>query len=122
MITTFDQWKKGKGGPAGTSTPKGPSSSSGHRAVTSPAPQERVTGGVLSYSQMTRMARNPSIKSPSEVGSVRSYRSVMTVEEQVSTLDSKVDALMEANRETQRLLQQLLQDKKNQSKAGPSGS
>lgn len=71
--------------------------------------------GILTFNQMQRGNYPPSRRTPSEVGSVRSVRSVMTVEEQISDIEKKMDYLMAAQQKTQeqvevtqRLLEELL--------------
>lgn len=63
--------------------------------------------GVLSYSQMRRVGGGGN-KPPSEVGSIRSFRSVQTIEEQVDRLEGDVEGLKKAQQETNTKLDQII--------------
>lgn len=65
------------------------------------------TGGVLSYNQMKRI-NSGGARPPSEVGSIRSFRSVQTVEEQVGKLENQVQELAEAQQQMETKIDQIL--------------
>lgn len=141
MQSTFAQWqeKRANRGPSSSSRAVERTPSVSSRVATTPRPPGSASDGILSFSQMQRSNRPPSRRPPSEVGSVRSVRSVMTVEEQVNDLEQKVDQLMAAQEaaavreeQTQRLLEELLKrtpapsvdmsSKPTREGAGPSSS
>jgi len=113
MQASFEEWKKNRDGRGRPSPPRPRAPSVTSRVALAIPSEEPSSSGVYSYNQMKRVEKGPSHRPPSEVGSVRSYRSVMTVEEQVSALERKVDDLITAQKEAaerDRVTQELLAD------------
>jgi len=115
MHSTFDEWKKRREGRAGGGSTKGGKGPVTSRVKTFPEGQPESSSGVQSYNQMMRVARERGARPPSEVGSVRSYRSVMTVEEQVGEVERQLEEVKEDIQEmkaqaaeTHALLKQLI--------------
>lgn len=79
------------------------------RVKTSQGQQEYTSDGVYTFNQMQRAEREKKGRPASEVGSVRSVQSVMTVEEQVNTLERKVDQLEETLTSHEILLRKILE-------------
>jgi len=102
MYSSYESWKQSRdsrGAP--TRSVQAPGSTSG-RIATIPPKESPPTDGVYSYNQYKRLERATSVKPPSRVGSVRSYQSVLTVEEQVNALEAKVDEMLRAQEEAKR--------------------
>lgn len=97
MHSSFSEWKKAQKGDTGASggTPRSNLASSRFTVE----PRKETVSGVYSYNQMKRLDKGPSVRPPSVIGSIRSIRSVLTVEEQVTELEKKVDLLIEAQHE-----------------------
>lgn len=107
--TSFVEWKRSRGG--GDKRKGGrPSSASGSRPFTySGKGPSSPTGGVHSFSSMQRAERGASYRPPSEVGSVRSHRSTVTMEEDIEVLHSRVDSLVSKQEETNAKLDAIIE-------------
>lgn len=114
MHSSYQEWKKKRAGLTDTSTP-----AAGGAGTNSMRPSSRVarapsmsengpTTGILSFNQMKRMEMGATYRPPSEVGTVRSVRSVMTVEEQVTGLEKRIDEIAQDQQKTQMLLAEIL--------------
>lgn len=116
MFTSFEEWKKVREGRAPAPAGPPPSRSISTRAALKARVEPGSTDDVLSFNQMKRQATMTKGRPTSEIGSIRSYQSVATVEEQVMDLESRVDKLTRAQEaaslqqaETQALLREILQ-------------
>lgn len=132
MHSTFEEWKQARRGNA--SSPRSPPSASGRRPpsltsrVVTPLPTEgQASDGVMSFNQMRRTESTRRHRPPSEVGSVRSLQSVLTVEEQVDALDAKISNtaadvadLRRQSEQTQKLLAAILEEMKKVSSTATS--
>jgi len=119
MHSSFDSWKEKRG-------KRGEKARAGVdlRPVTSRVRVMSIEGegtsdGVQSFNQMMRTNRPPSERPASGLGSVRSFRSVMTVEEQVNAVEArmerveeKVESIQEKLEENNKLLAQVLESLK----------
>jgi hypothetical protein len=120
MHNSFKEWQAKRDGKALNPSHGSPPSRrepvlASSRVSTSRGKGEITTDGVYSYNQMVRLEKGKSYRPPSEVGTVRSVRSVMTVEEQVDDLSRQVvetkesvKRLEEQTEKTQALLQEIL--------------
>jgi hypothetical protein len=106
MLTNYQEWARQREGKGGGKAPNQKRPSSIKAASIKPA-ETPGTGGILSYNQMKRTSM-PHGRAPSEVGSIRSFRSVQTMEERVDMLDEAVTKLSQGQAETQAKLDQIL--------------
>lgn len=106
MLPGYHEWVQRRQGRAPVSTPTNVNPSTSYVA-TQPAAEARTSTGVLSYNQMKRLSGGGG-RPPSEVGSIRSFKSVQTVEEQVTQLEETVRKLQLNQEETNDKLDQVL--------------
>lgn len=106
LNSSYAQWKaerdQKRGKPTTASSVRGPSS----RVETSRQSAEHTQDGVYSFNQMKRVERERKGRPASEVGSIRSFQSVMTVEEQVNSLEKTVETIEERMGEQEKQLTQ----------------
>lgn len=106
MQSSFASWKRQQGSSKGaTSYPAAVTSRVGMAATVEPPPSD----GVYSYNQMKRVTTARSHRPPSEVGTIRSVRSVMTVEEQMGEMERKMDDVLSEQQATREALAAILQ-------------
>lgn len=109
MITTsFNDWKKSREARSGSGAKQ-----------TAPRTQDRplsfvgkyptsTTGGVDSFNSMKRAEKGKEFRPPSEVGSVRSFRSIATTEEQIEGMEQRLNKVEEGQNELSAKLDQIL--------------
>lgn len=119
MLSGYQEWVEKKGGRM-DGQGKGKHPARPMRVSTVQTREPAPSGGVMSYNQMRRLSSSGA-RPPSEVGSIRSFRSVQTVEEQVNQLEEKVQDLAATQQEMDAKLNQILTilTKTEPKKAGP---
>jgi hypothetical protein len=106
MLPGFKEWSERKdGGKKGYTASRG--GGDRKKMGTVPLPEAAPSGGVLSYNQARRMSQGKN-KAPSEVGSIRSYRSVLTTEEQIRSLEEQVSDLSQQQQDTKLMVEKIL--------------
>lgn len=107
MLTNYQDWQKKRNeGVRGKGKDRARPAEGRPQII--PKESQGGASGVLSYNQMKRMSAGGSIRAPSEVGSIRSFRSVQTIEEQVSQLEDRVQGLADNQKEIDTKLDQIL--------------
>jgi len=119
MQTTFEEWRGARPTASGRATrPPAPAQ---HGTAVVGSPVELPSDRVYSFAQMKRLeavARpDGQRRPPSVVGSVKSFRSVITTEEQVAALDRQVSKMADRQKHMEAKLEQILE----LLKAGSSG-
>lgn len=104
MLSNFQEWQDKRN--------RGKSGREKHQAgpgtyATFPQSESSPTGGVMSYNQMSRVSQVHG-RPPSVVGSVRSFRSVRTVEERVEQLECTMDSIVKTQEEMNQTQAQIL--------------
>lgn len=118
MHSSFADWKKKREERGGTKDGRLGATSSTSRVRTTDAREVGIGNEIQSFGQMVRLSGTIPGRPASAVGSVRSYRSVMTVEEQVTAVERQVEEVKEevqsiktALEENTKLLKLLLEAK-----------
>lgn len=98
---SFEEWKRAKG--LHQSQPRTAAAPLTSRVSTQKEREEALpSNGAYSFSQMQRLEARARYQPPSEIGSVRSVRSVMTVEEQVSNMERRLEEVLEEQKATRK--------------------
>jgi hypothetical protein len=95
MHSSFSEWKKRRDTRGAGDKPSSQAGPNTSRVKTFPERGPESLSGVQSFGQMVRTSQERKGRPASEVGSVRSYRSVMTVEEQVTEVERQVKEMKE---------------------------
>lgn len=124
MLSNYKEWQAQQR-QGGRDKEKGKEGVRLPKAKVIPRDSSLPTDGVMSYNQMRRVSTG-GVRPPSEVGSVRSFRSVLTVEDQVNMLEDKVQGIVENQKKMDAKIDQILallatKEAPPKARGGPSG-
>lgn len=108
LHSSYSEWKAAKDGKRRIPAPLSPTKEDRMSTTIEARGPFTPTGGVDSFSSMMRAEQRSGYRPPSQVGSVRSFRSIRTTEEEIDALTQRVERTEQREREISDKLDQVL--------------